>query len=135
MNRFQPLLATRFPHFGYIHGGGGGSLILDRCRAFDLFASVKRTLCCHAVHGPSHLSPVLHSSRVSTLSLSQEVHWLLRGSRSGYLSVCVEERTLVHVLSRRCDLFLTQPLGRYIGERLSVHVLSRRRDPASCMNR
>jgi hypothetical protein len=34
----------RFPHFGYIHlkgrGGGGGALILDRCRAFNLFASV-----------------------------------------------------------------------------------------------
>ncbi len=29
----------RFPHFGYIHWVGG-ALILDRCRAFDLFASV-----------------------------------------------------------------------------------------------
>jgi hypothetical protein len=26
----------RFPHFGYIHLGGGGTLMLDRCRAFDL---------------------------------------------------------------------------------------------------
>ncbi len=43
MNRFLPLWPHRFPHFGYIHlggGAGGGALILDRCRAFDLFASV-----------------------------------------------------------------------------------------------
>ncbi len=43
MNRFLPIWPHRFPHFGYIHRGGrgvGGSLILDRCRAFDLFASV-----------------------------------------------------------------------------------------------
>ncbi len=35
---------NRFPHFGYIHTyvhlGGGGALILDRCRAFDIFESV-----------------------------------------------------------------------------------------------
>ncbi len=44
MNPFLPLWTLRFPHFGYIHlgggGVGGGALILDRCRAFDLFASV-----------------------------------------------------------------------------------------------
>jgi hypothetical protein len=42
MNRFQPLWPHRFPHFGNIHQGEGawGALILDRCRAFDLFASV-----------------------------------------------------------------------------------------------
>jgi hypothetical protein len=43
MNRFLPLWPHRFPHFGCIHLGGrgrGGALILDRCRAFDLFAGV-----------------------------------------------------------------------------------------------
>ncbi len=42
MNRFLPLWLHRFPHFVYIHLGGGawGALILDRSRAFDLFASV-----------------------------------------------------------------------------------------------
>jgi hypothetical protein len=47
MNRFLPLWPHRFPHFGYIHlvGGGGGALILDRCQAFDLFASVDAHLC------------------------------------------------------------------------------------------
>ncbi len=37
----------RFPHFDtYIWGGGGrGAMILDRCRAFDLFASVDAHLC------------------------------------------------------------------------------------------
>ncbi len=46
MNRFLPLWPHRFPHFGYFHlggegvGGGGGPDILDRCRAFNLFASV-----------------------------------------------------------------------------------------------
>ncbi len=34
-----PFWPHRFPHFGYIHLGGGAQ-ILDRCRAFDLFASV-----------------------------------------------------------------------------------------------
>ncbi len=50
MNRFLPLWPHRFPHFGYIHlrRGGGGALILDRCRAFDLFASVNAHLwLCH----------------------------------------------------------------------------------------
>ncbi len=43
MNRFLPHWPHRFPHFGYIYLGGsgrGGALILGRCRAFDLFASV-----------------------------------------------------------------------------------------------
>jgi hypothetical protein len=43
MNRFLPLWLHRFPHT-YIHLGGG-ALILDRCRAFDLFASVDAHLC------------------------------------------------------------------------------------------
>jgi hypothetical protein len=37
----------RFPHFGYINlrgGEGEGALILDRYRAFDLFASVDAQL-------------------------------------------------------------------------------------------
>jgi hypothetical protein len=38
MNRFLPLLATQIPTL-WIHTSGG-ALILDRCRAFDLFASV-----------------------------------------------------------------------------------------------
>jgi hypothetical protein len=47
MNRFLPLCPHRFSHFGYIHRGGGvgGALILDRCRAVDLFASVDAHLC------------------------------------------------------------------------------------------
>ncbi len=40
MNSSLPLWPHRFPHFGYILLGGGGALILDPCRAFDLFASV-----------------------------------------------------------------------------------------------
>ncbi len=46
-NRFLPLWPHRFPHFGtYIWGEGrGGALILDRCRSFDLFASVVAHLC------------------------------------------------------------------------------------------
>ncbi len=43
MNHFLPLWPHRFLHFIYTHlggGGVGGALILDRCRAFDLFASV-----------------------------------------------------------------------------------------------
>ncbi len=47
---FRPLnlWPHRFPHFGYINlggGGVGGALILDRCRAYDLFASVDAHLC------------------------------------------------------------------------------------------
>ncbi len=40
-------LATQIPtlRIGYIHMGGGGALILDRCRAFDPFASVDAHLC------------------------------------------------------------------------------------------
>jgi hypothetical protein len=47
MNRFLPLWPHRFPHFVYIHlgGGGVGAQILDRCRALDLFASVDVHLC------------------------------------------------------------------------------------------
>ncbi len=48
MNRFLPYWTHRFPHFGYIYLGGGGvgrALILGRCRAFDLFASVDAHLC------------------------------------------------------------------------------------------
>jgi hypothetical protein len=44
MNCFLLLWPHRFSHFGCINlgggGVGGGALILDRCRAFDLFASV-----------------------------------------------------------------------------------------------
>ncbi len=42
MNCFLALWPYRYPHFEYIilGGGGWGALILDRCRAFDLFASV-----------------------------------------------------------------------------------------------
>ncbi len=49
MNHFLPFWPHRFPHFGSIHRGRGvgvGALILDRCRAFDLFASVDAHLCC-----------------------------------------------------------------------------------------
>ncbi len=42
MNWFLPLWPHRYTHFGYIHLG---ALILDRCRAFDLFASVDAHLC------------------------------------------------------------------------------------------
>jgi hypothetical protein len=48
MNRFLRLLATQIPTLDtYIWGGGrgGGALILDRCRAFDLFACVDAHLC------------------------------------------------------------------------------------------
>ncbi len=45
MNRFLPYWTHWFPHFGYIYLGGGGALILGRCRAFDLFASVDAHLC------------------------------------------------------------------------------------------
>jgi hypothetical protein len=48
MNRFLTLWPQRFPYFGCIDlwgGGVGGALILDRCRAFDLFASVDAHLC------------------------------------------------------------------------------------------
>jgi hypothetical protein len=38
MSRFLPLMATQIPTL-WIHTSGGGP-ILDRCRAFDLFASV-----------------------------------------------------------------------------------------------
>ncbi len=51
MNRFLPLWPHRFPHFAYIHLGGGGALILDRCRAFDLFASVDAHLRCTGTRG------------------------------------------------------------------------------------
>jgi hypothetical protein len=47
MNRFLPLLAPQIPTL-WIHtsgGGEGGALILDRCRALDLFASVDAHLC------------------------------------------------------------------------------------------
>jgi hypothetical protein len=48
MNRFLPLLATDShtldTHIG-VGAGGGGALILYRCRAFDLFASVDAHLC------------------------------------------------------------------------------------------
>jgi hypothetical protein len=41
MNRFLLLLATDFHTLdAYIWEVGAGALILDRCRAFDLFASV-----------------------------------------------------------------------------------------------
>jgi hypothetical protein len=33
----------------YIWGGGGGALIIDRCRAFDLFANVDAHLWCKSV--------------------------------------------------------------------------------------
>ncbi len=49
MNRFLPLLATdSHTLYTYIWGGGGclrRALKLDRCRAFDLFASVDAHLC------------------------------------------------------------------------------------------
>ncbi len=59
MNRFLPLLATQIPHFGYIHMGvGGGALILDRSRAFDLFASVDVHHCWwEASQGRPNISP------------------------------------------------------------------------------
>ncbi len=44
MNRFLPLWPHRFPHFGYIHLGGGGVGGSD-IRSFDLFASVDAHLC------------------------------------------------------------------------------------------
>ncbi len=40
MSRFLPLWPHRFPHIHLGGGGVGGALILDRGRAFDLFASV-----------------------------------------------------------------------------------------------
>ncbi len=49
MNRFLHLCPHRFPHFGYINLGGGGALILDRWRAYDLFASVDAHLCCTGI--------------------------------------------------------------------------------------
>ncbi len=44
---FLPLWPHRFPHFGCINLGG--ALILDRCRAFDLFASVDAHLWCPCI--------------------------------------------------------------------------------------
>ncbi len=56
-NRFLPLWPHRFPHFVLLGGGGvGGVSDLDRCRAFDLFASVDAHLCC--------LDPAIPDSRV-----------------------------------------------------------------------
>ncbi len=61
MNRFLPLLATQISTL-WIHtfggGGGGGALILDQCRAFDLFASVDAHLCVHCAH-PVHFLVLL----------------------------------------------------------------------------
>jgi hypothetical protein len=60
MNRFLSL----WPHFRYIHlggGGVGGALILDRCRAFDLLASVDAHLWIDAeeveTEGENHRGP------------------------------------------------------------------------------
>ncbi len=51
MNRFLPLWPHRFLHFGYINlGGGGVGGLLDRCRAFDLFASVDAHLCMSGIN-------------------------------------------------------------------------------------
>ncbi len=64
MNCFLPHWPHRFPHFGYIYlggvGVGGGALILGRCRAFDLFASVDAHLWTDGGGGegsPLHLLP------------------------------------------------------------------------------
>jgi hypothetical protein len=57
-------LATQIPTL-WIHKSGGrgrgGALILDRCRAFDLFASVDAHLW---FHNPSHHHPYLIPNRV-----------------------------------------------------------------------
>jgi hypothetical protein len=45
MNRFLPLLVTQIPTLWIHTSGEGKALILDRCRAFDLFASVDAHLC------------------------------------------------------------------------------------------
>jgi hypothetical protein len=48
MNRFLPLLTKQIPTLLILTSGGrgrGGALILDRCRAFDLLASVDAHLC------------------------------------------------------------------------------------------
>ncbi len=61
MNRFLPLWPHRFPHFGWIHTTGGrgrgGALILDRGRAFDLFASVDAPPSLFETSLPSLLPP------------------------------------------------------------------------------
>jgi hypothetical protein len=70
MNRFLPLWLHRFPHFGYIHlgGGGGGALILDRCRVFDLFASVDaRVEGIFYWKSSTHLLPSAHPPLISAL--------------------------------------------------------------------
>ena len=52
MNRFLPLLDTHSHTLDtYIWKGGQGALILERCRAFDLFASVDAHLCSYASIG------------------------------------------------------------------------------------
>ncbi len=86
VNRFLPLWPHRFPHFGNINlgGGGGVALILDRCRAFDLFASVDAHLClwlcllCHAGSSPliRHcvvFCQTLHCKKVYPFSRPQPV--------------------------------------------------------------
>jgi hypothetical protein len=70
MNRFLPLWPHRFPHFGYINlggGGVGGALILDRYRAYDLFASVDAHLCFYPLLPPRReLNKVITSSLKTT---------------------------------------------------------------------
>ncbi len=56
-------LATQIPTL-YIHASGGrgrgGALILDRCRAFDLFASVDAHLCTTSQNGALHNNAILN---------------------------------------------------------------------------
>ncbi len=68
-------LATQIPTF-WIHKSGGrgrgGALILDRCRAFDLFASVDAHLCSNA------LGPTLQVALISTSDVFVQLSELLK---------------------------------------------------------
>jgi hypothetical protein len=78
MNRFLPLWPHRFPHFIYIlyiwGEGAWGALILDRCRAVDLFVSVDAHLCFLLATPPLHYPPPPPPPAHPTLMCIKSIH-------------------------------------------------------------
>ncbi len=102
MNRFLPLLATR---------GGGGALILDRCRAFDLFASV------NARYRPLAASPEFPHALYTAKTVCQKFETNISRNETAY---SLSPNTDIHVSVS--DLYLSLSFFTNLSDDVSLRL-------------
>ncbi len=106
MNRFLPLWPSAHTLDTYIWGEGGGALILDRCRAFDLFASVDAHLWIKAHRAPNFIDP--QKQHYNSYYLCGNIK-----KQKQNIPITCKDRNLIYMIGFSTTYYLAEMLGGF----------------------